>query len=486
MSNLKTLAKHTAIYGLSAIASKFLNFLLTPYLTYVLAPEVFGNVTLWYGLIPFVNVLLVMGLSTSYFRWAGKIPKGEGAASEKKSIFASFFSVVSAAALAFFVLVLIFKVPLTEILEYGEPRYIVMVALLILIDNVAAIPLAALREKGQALRYTIVNVSGILINIACCVGFYSYIDGAMSSAEWVIWANIIASGAQLLMLLVFNGELLGGRIKMSMIRKALAYSLPLMLAGLMGMGSEFIDRQMLRWVLPESVAMNQVGIYGAVAKLASVMIIFRQIYTLGAEPFFLQSFGKKDFLRMNAAALKYFLIVGIAIALGCCYFLDILILLLGESYRTGVEVVPILILANLLMGVLVNLSFWYKVADRTSMAVWITAAGLVTIVVGCMVLIPRYGYMGAAWAHLASSAVMVILSYTLNQIYYKVPYELSRLILYFMIGLLLFQVGGYVDGHVDAIGQVGVWIAKILLLLSFVILAFNAEGVKLEKLWKRK
>ncbi len=482
MSNLRTLAKHTAVYGLSAIMSKFLNFLLTPYLTYILAPEIFGNVTLWYGLIPFVNVLLVMGLSTSYFRWAGKTQD----AKEKKSIFASFFSVVSGAALAFFVLALIFRIPLTEMLEYGESRYIVMVALLILIDNVAAIPLAALREKGQALRYTIVNVSGIVINIACCIGFYSFIQGAETSAEWVVWANIIASASQLILLMFFNRSLLGGRIKMDLIRKALAYSLPLMLAGLMGMGSEFIDRQMLRWVLPDGVAMTQVGVYGAVAKLASVMIIFRQIYTLGAEPFFLQNFKKDDFLRMNAAALKYFLIIGITVALGCCFFLDVLILLLGESYRVGIEVVPILILANLLMGVLINLSFWYKVADRTSMAIWITGAGFVTIVVGCMLLIPRYGYVGAAWAHLISSAVMVVLSYTLNQIYYKVPYELSRLILYFMIGLLLYQAGAYIDTHIEAIGQVGVWIAKILLLLSFVSISAKKEGLKLEKLWKRK
>lgn len=478
MASIKTLASQTAVYGISAILSKFLNFLLTPYFTYVMAPEVFANVTLWYGLIPFVNVLLVMGLSTSYFRWCAKAPDGNA----RREIFSTFWFAVSMAALSFFALCCIFRVPLTEALGYGASRYIVMVALLILIDNVAAIPLAALRERGRALRYTVVNVSGVLVNILCCVAFYSLIPDARGDAQWVIVANIIASGVQLLMLTVSTRRLVTLKIRWSILKGALVYSLPLMVAGVMGMGSDFIDRQMLRWLLPEDQAMTQVGVYGAVAKLASIMIIFRQIYTLGAEPFFLQNFKKEDFLRMNAAALKYFTLAGILLLLGCSYFLDLLIQLLGRSYREGIDVVPVLLLANLMMGVLVNLSFWYKVAEKTRYAIYVTAIGLVSVVVGCWLLIPNYGYYGAAYAHLISAGVMVVVSYIFNQVHYKVPYERLRIVGYLALGGVLY-VAGVWAAQLEALVA---YILKFLLLLSFIMFVAKCEKIKINKLWKRK
>lgn len=431
---LRKLASQTAVYGISAIMSKFLNYLLTPYLTRVLSESVYGQMSTFYAIIPFANVLLTMGLATAYFRYAARC---EDQAS-KRTLFTTIWVAVSQFALAFFVIAVLWRGEISVWLKFENSWYLVGVAALVLIDNVASIPLAALRERGKAGYYTMVNVTGVVVNVVACWGFYSFIDGARESPFWVLIANIVASGVSLLMLLVPSFKMLSRKVDFSLLKGLLIYSLPLMLAGLMGTAGDFIDRIMLSQMLDSAVADAQVGIYSAVAKIAALMVIFRQIYSLGAEPFFLQKFKGNDFATLNARAMNLFCAVGILIFLFISLFQSEFALIIGGDFRAGMRIVPLLLAANLLSGILINLSFWYKVADMTRMALYVTVLGIVSAVVLNLILIPEFGYVGSAWARVASTFVMVGASYVLGQKYHRVPYNLRRLGLYFALGALVY------------------------------------------------
>ncbi|MFI3298608.1 MAG: polysaccharide biosynthesis C-terminal domain-containing protein [Rikenellaceae bacterium] len=424
---LSKLLSQTAIYGLSATLAKFLNYLLTPFLTRVLSDDVYGEMSYIYAIIPFVNVLLTMGFSSGYFRFAGRM---EGALEERR-LFTTLWGAVSLFALVFSGFgVLFFPSELT-----------VLMFALILVDNVAAMPLSLLRQQGKALYYTVVNVSGVVVNVALCYYFYTNIEGAAQSPKWVLLANLGASSLSLVMLLPPALKMACRGVSLKILRTVGSYSIPLMVAGVMGVASDFIDRQMLRWILPQDIALSELGIYSAVAKIAALMVIFRQIYTLGAEPFFLQQFQKDDFKRLNAAALKYFLCIGIVIFLCLTLFSDLFGLILGADFREGMNVLPILLFSNLLAGVLVNLSFWYKVANKTSFAIVVTVVGIVISVALNLLCIPLWGYTGAAWARLSAMVVMVVLSYVLGQRYYPIRYEIKAMSLYLGIGLGIFALG---------------------------------------------
>lgn len=477
-ASIRSLASQTAIYGVSAILSKFLNFLLTPYLTRIMTSGTYGEVSLLYGMIPFVNVLLTMGLATAYFRWAAKAETPF----EQKRIFTTLWTTVSLAALSFFALCTTFQLPISHVMGYGNNTwYLVVTAALIAVDNIASIPLAALRQQGRAGRYTMVNVTSVVVNVALCWALYTFIPDARQSAGWVLVANLAASTVSLAILLPTAAKLTARCFSPKLLKTIALYSFPLMLAGLMGVGSDFLDRQMLRWMLPADTGLAQVGIYGAVAKVAALMIIFRQIYTLGAEPFFLQNFSKDDFKRMNACALKFFTIAGIFALLGITFFADIFGMIIGPTFRSGMDIVPILLLANLLMGILVNLSFWYKVADKTHYAIYVTLGGFLTVIVGGYFLIPPYGYHGAAYSHLLGAVVMVLMSYIFNQVNYKVPYQMGRIGFYALLGIALYFAGEYVTQL-----RLGIALSvKILLLLLFVFIALRLEKINLPRLWKR-
>lgn len=479
-ANVKSLLSQTAVYGVSAILSKFINYLLTPYLSRVLTDSVFGEMSLLYAIIPFANVLLTMGMATAYFRWFNK---AEGVA-EKKKIFTTIWSGVSIFALLFLVLSTIFADGITNTMGYGKSWYWIATAILITIDCIAAIPLANLRAQGKAKMYTIINVTSVVINVVVCLAIYNLWTGQRDEAGWVVVANIVASGATLLMLLPSAIKLAGRCFSWVLFKKIASYSIPLMLAGLMGIGSDFLDRQMLRWLLPQDVALAQVGVYSAVAKIASLMIIFRQIYTLGAEPFFLQSFSKDDFKKLNAQALKYFTVVGLWVVMGIIFFADMFSLIIGESFRVGMDMVPIMLFTNLLMGVLVNLSFWYKIVDKTKYAFIVTSCGLATVIIASWLLIPIYGYHGAAYAHLCAACVMVILSYVLNQLNYKVDYDVKALAIYGALFVVCYYVNILAETHLAPTLS---YIVKILLLLSFIIAVLTKENLtkNIKKIWKR-
>ena len=235
------------------------------------------------------------------------------------------------------------------------------------------------------------------------------------------------------------------------LRRIFAYSLPLLIGGVAGTAGEFLDRQLIKILTPESVAFAQLGVYGAVTKIAVVMLLFTQMYRLAAEPFFLSNFRKEEFVETNAAALKYYVMVAMAIFLGIALFKDLFALLAGPAFREGVYILPVILLGHLLAGVWLNLSFWYKREERTRYAVYVTVVGLVFNVVANVVLIPRMGFYGAAWARLISEAAMVAVSWWLNRKYFPTPYDWRRIGEYVAVGLALYFLCTAVDDATESL-----------------------------------
>ena len=446
---LRKLASQTAVYGVSAILSKFLNYLLTPYLTRILTEQVYGQVNLLYGIIPFANVVLTMGLATGYFRYAAKCQT----LGEKRRLFTTTWGTVALMATLFGVIMALCNGELAEVMRL-DPVCIAAMTALIVVDNVAA-----------------------------CVWFYSRVPGAVESPLWVVAANLIASTVSLLLLLPHSLRLLSTAFSTRLLRSIFTYSIPLMMAGIMGVAGDFIDRQLIYFMLPVEIADAELGVYTAVAKIAALLMIFRQIYTLGAEPFFLQGFSKEDFRTANAEATKYFTIAGIAIFLVLSLFAREFAYIVGSDFRSGMGILPLLLLANLLAGILVNLSFWYKAADKTRVAIYITGSGVAITLVLNLLLIPSMGYHGAAVARVVSMLAMVAASYFLCRKYFPVPFDLRRIGFYFLFGGAIFGLS-YATALLPGWGRVTL---DFLLLLIYLLVAFRLEfgGRKIATLWKK-
>ena len=439
---LEKLAKQTAVYGLSTIVVRFLSYLLTPYYTRMFAPDAYGIVTDVYALIPFALTLLTMGMESSYFRFAAKAEADGGdTAAAKRRVFATTWGTTSAAAVLFFAAVVLFHDRFSEWLGAAytaRPEYVIWVGGIILFDVCTCIPFSRLREQGRALTFVGFKTLNVVLNVGL-----AFVFGACGlfatdfGVGWVFVANFAASVVTWLAMLTTTGGVLP-KIDPALLRRILVYSLPLLVSGLAGTASEFLDRQLLKYLAPVGDSMAQLGIYGAVTKIAVVMMLFYQMYRLAAEPFFLSNFSKNDFVQMNAAALKYYIAVSMLIFLGIALFRDFFALIIGRDFRDGIFILPVVLGANVLTGVWLNLSFWYKREERTALAVLITGAGLLAMLGLGRWLIPQSGYLGAAWARLGSEAAMVAVSWWLNRRFFPTPYQWGRIGEYVVVALAVF------------------------------------------------
>lgn len=482
MSNtMHRLAGQTVVYGISTVLVKLLNYILVPYLTRVMGQVAYGIYTQIYAFIPLALVVLTMGLESGYFRFAGKA----GNETAKKGVFATAWGIVTAASLLFFALAAIFNRQLADAMGYGEtPAYVWMTAGIIALDSIGAVPFARLREQGRAGKYVMLRLVSVIVNLALCFFFYGWLPSLAANGifEWAydpmlgpgyaLLANLVASAVTLPLLLSLCGGVVP-RIERRMARELLLYSLPLLLSGIAGTANEFIDRQMVVWLIPGDAqyAYGQLGIYGAVLRLGVVMTLFTTMYRLAAEPFFLAEFNGDDFRKTNAEAMKYFIIVSILIFLVIALFRDVFALILGSDFREGVWILPIVLLSNMLSGIVLNLSFWYKQTGATRYAIYVTGTGLIFTVVFNVLLVPKLGYVGAALARLICETSMVVFSYMLNQKHCPVPYDLRRIGGYFMLGAVLYGAGILCGGIV-------VW-ARYLIYFSLVVI-FAVYAVRRE------
>ncbi|MBQ5608709.1 MAG: polysaccharide biosynthesis C-terminal domain-containing protein [Rikenellaceae bacterium] len=475
---LEKLAKQTAIYGISTIVGRFLSYLLTPYYTRVFGQAEYGIITDIYALIPFALVVLTMGMESGYFRFAAKADAAGGdVKAAKKRLFSTVWGITSLAAAVFFVAVAALREPIARAMGeayVAHPEYVVLVGAIVMFDVVSCIPFSRLREQGRAGRFVTLKMLNIVLQTGLAFAF-----GAMGlfatefGVGWAFVANLAASVITFLSILPTT-ERTVPKVDWLLLATIFSYSLPLLVSGVAGTANEFIDRQMIKYLVPEN-AMAQLGIYGAITKIAVVMMLFTQMYRLAAEPFFLANYRKDDFKTMNAAALKYYIIASMLIFLGIALFKDLFALIVGRDFRQGIFILPVVLGANVLSGVWLNLSFWYKREERTWLAIAVTFVGLIFTVLCNILLVPKYGYYGAAWARLASEAAMVAVSYWLNRKYYPTPYPMARIIEYVAVAMVVYGVS--VAGE-QWIGQpIAVYALNALLVGSYALYVVRREKI---------
>ena len=475
---LEKLAKQTAIYGISTIVGRFLSYLLTPYYTRVFGQAEYGIITDIYALIPFALVVLTMGMESGYFRFAAKADAAGGdVKAAKKRLFSTVWGITSLAAAVFFIAVAALREPIARAMGeayVAHPEYVVLVGAIVMFDVVSCIPFSRLREQGRAGRFVTLKMLNIVLQTGLAFAF-----GAMGlfatefGVGWAFVANLAASVITFFSILPTT-ERTVPKVDWLLLATVFSYSLPLLVSGVAGTANEFIDRQMIKYLVPEN-AMAQLGIYGAITKIAVVMMLFTQMYRLAAEPFFLANYRKDDFKSMNAAALKYYMIASMLIFLGIALFKDLFALIVGRDFRQGIFILPVVLGANVLSGVWLNLSFWYKREERTWLAIAVTFVGLIFTVLCNILLVPKYGYYGAAWARLASEAAMVAVSYWLNRRYYPTPYPMARIIEYVAVAMAVYGVS--VAGE-QWIGQpIAVYALNALLVGSYALYVVRREKI---------
>ena len=452
---LEKLAKQTAIYGISTIVVRFLNYLLTPYYTRIFDQGEYGIVTDIYALIPFALVLLSMGMESSYFRFTTRAEEeGGDVARGKRKVFATTWGVTSLNAVIFFLVVWLLNAPISRAMGAAyvlHPEYVTIVAAIVMVDVWTMIPFSRLREQGRAMHFVVLKALSVLLNVGLAIGFgIAGLYATPFGVGWVLIANLIASITTLVALLPSTDGILP-RIDGALLRKIFVYSVPLLISGIAGTANEFIDRQMIKYLTPggEEVAMAELGIYGAIVKIAVVMTLFTQMYRLAAEPFFLSGFKKEEFKEANVASMKYFVMASMVIFLGIVLFRDLFALIVGRDFREGIDILPIVLASNILAGVWFNLSFWYKREEKTKYAAYITFLGLAVTIALSFVLVPKMGYRGAAWVRLVAEAAMVVWSYTLCRKHYPIPYDLKRMGEYVVLTAAIYCTSEYAFSGVD-------------------------------------
>jgi O-antigen/teichoic acid export membrane protein len=446
LNPLRKLASQTAIYGLSSIVGRFLNYLLVPLYTYTFPATEYGVVSEFYAYAGFFAVLLVFGLETGFFRFSAEEECRPG------QVYSSALGFVVLANLAFVSAIVAFREPLAALLHYPEhPEYLVWFALILALDAVAALPFAKLRAENRAFRFAGIRLAEILVTVGINLFFLVYCRRAAELAPaslaaglydpalgvgYIFLANLAASVFKLLLLLP---QLVRPRLAINprILKTLLVYSLPMVVIGFAGMINEMLDRAILKHLLPYDLKTNlrMLGIYGACYKLSILMSLFVQAFRYAGEPFFFAYAGRADAKRAYALVMKYFVMFCVFIFLVVTLYLDFFKYFIGKEYREGLDVVPILLMANLFLGVYVNLSIWYKLTDRTLMGAWVSLFGAVLTVALNVWWIPTLGYLGSAWATLACYGGMALLSYLLGQRYYPVPYPLLDIGLYLALGL---------------------------------------------------
>lgn len=446
---IKSLAGQTAVYGMGTIVPRLLNYMLVPIYTRVFEDQAtYGQITELYAYIAFLMVFLTYGMETAFFRYAQK--------NDPKKVFNTTMSAILLTTAVFLLFVFLFYNSITDWMQYsGNSEYILIVALIVAFDAVSAIPFAMLRKLNKARKFAIIRLVNVFLtvglNLLTIIAFpvfftqmaMQWFGNETGLVIWVFISNFLASVLSLLML----GSLFRS-FKWSfdsvLLKAMLRYAWPILVIGLAGMVNEMLDKILLKYLLkPEEQPMVQLGIYGANYKLGVLMTLFIQMFRFAAEPFFFAEAEKKDAPHLFARVMNYFVIVGLLIFLVVMLYMDIFKILIGERYREGLYIVPIVLMANLVNGVYYNLAIWYKLTDRTLSGAYIALGGAVITIVLNVLLIPSFGYHGAAWTRLLTYVLMMLVSFYWGQKVYKIPYNVGRLLVYAAVALLLFFVSNY-------------------------------------------
>ncbi|MBX2890871.1 MAG: polysaccharide biosynthesis protein [Saprospiraceae bacterium] len=484
MSLIKKLAGETALYGLSSIIGRLLNMLLVPFYTRVLATtNEYGAVIDLYATSAFLMVLFSYRMESAFFRF------GTPQEARERVYSTGMLSLMGTTA-AFAATLLVFAQPIADVLEYPQhPEYVRWFALILAFDCLAELPFARLRLEQRPKRFVFIKLTNISVNIGMNLFWLVFCPWAAGKGVgWVhaVWSPGLGVGyiflsnlvASLVTLLLLSPQLRAVRwsFDKALWAKMMAYAAPLIIVSFAGIVDEMFSRSMLKYLLPGTPQENlaDVGIFGANYKLAALITLFTQAYRYAAEPFFFRHAGDKDTLRTQAQVTLWFTIAAAVGMLGILLFLDLVKYFIGTKYHGGLHVVPILLTANLLLGVYYNFSIWYRLKDRTGLGAWISIAGAVITVALNLILIPKFGYTGAAWVTLTCYTFMCWATWFTGKKHYPVPYPLGRMLFYVAVALGLFALGKLLEATLPA-QPILLWAGRAVLFGSYLALIYHLE-----------
>lgn len=483
MSAIRKLAGQTAVYGVSTIFGRLLNFALVPFFSYIFdTPNVLGLNTEFYSYITFLNVVFTFGMETALFNFLSS-------QSNKELVYSTSLRTMLVSTLILTLPFIVFAPALAGLMRYPEnPEFVIWAILIVASDALMALPFAKLREENKAGKFAKIKLLNIFVNLIISFFFIGYCKyahdnnpesffGSLYNPEIGIGYAFIANLAAnvfCLALLAGDYKRMSAGFDSALLKKMMRYALPLLVVGLAGMVNETLDRILLKYLLPPGIAEEQVGIYGTCYKIAILMTIFWQAFRYAAEPFFFSKQNEKNSGEMYSAVMTYFVIFCLLIFLGTTMNLSWIQYMIGENYREGLGVVPILLFANLCLGVYFNLSIWYKLTGKTQYGMWITLAGAAITIALNFLWIPSEGYFagytGSAWATLICYTTMMVVSYFIGRKHYPVPYQVQRILGYMITALALFFLGWFTDTGSDAADLVfrnllfGLFIAIVLVI----------------------
>ena len=464
MGKLSSLAKDTAIYGLSSIVGRFLNYLLVPLYTHYMpkASGDYGISTNIYAYTALMLVILTFGMETTLFRFANDEK------TKPDTVFSTAMAVICTLTTVFLVLLFLFIGPLSNALGYAEhPDYLTMMATVVALDALQAIPFSYLRYQKRAIRFASLKMLFIILNIGMNV-FWFVILGK-TSVFYVFFINLLCTG---FITLFFIPDLL--RIHWHfdgvLLKRMLSYSWPILILGIAGILNQVADKIIFPLVYPDASQANiELGVYGSCVKIAMIMAMITQAFRYAYEPIVFAKSKDADKNEYYASAMKYFLIFTLLAFLCVVGYLPVLQYIIGAEYREGLRVVPIVMIAEIMMGVYFNLSFWYKLIDKTYWGAIFSGIGCAVLFAFNIYFIPTYGYMACAWAGVAGYGTAMVLSYLVGQHYNPINYPLGNIFFYVLLTAVSWIAIDYVHDYYDTLISLAFNTLVILFFVAVVI-----------------
>jgi O-antigen/teichoic acid export membrane protein len=475
---IKRLAGETAVYGLGTIVPRLLNYFLVPFYTRIFDESAYGQITELYAWVAIVMVVLTYGMETAFFRYANQ-------EKDANKVFNTATTSLLITSLVFIVIVMLCLGDIATAIQYqGNSEYIILLAFIVAIDAFTSLPFAYLRYKNKAKRFSFIKITSVIVNIFLNFLFLLIIPKIFGERVqelpvykdsqlivFVFIANLVSTLASLL-LLIPELKVFKIRVDKLLLRKMLAYSLPILIIGFAGMINEVSDKILLKYFLPDQdTAQAQIGIYGANYKLAILMTLFIQMFRYAAEPFFFAESDKKNAKETYSRVMTYFVIFTLIIFLGITLFMDLFKYFIGPAFWSGLMIVPIVLAAKLFLGVFYNLSVWYKLTNKTLYGAAIAIFGALITIVLNIVLIPKYGFVGSAWANFFCYLSMMLISYFWGRKIYKVQYQVKKILLYTALAGLVY----YISRSIQVDNSYILFLINSLLFISYAGIAFINE-----------
>ena len=467
MANLKSLAKDTAIYGMSSIIGRFLNYLLVPLYTAKIsaASGGYGVITNIYAYTALLLVILTYGMETTFFRYVNK------AEQDPKRVYSTTLSLVGLSSLLFIAMVFVFLQPISNFMGYSEhPSYIWVMAITVAIDAFQAIPFAYLRYKKRPIKFAAFKLLFIALNIALNLVYYLILDG--HEVGYAFYINLVCTTT---ITFCFWKELKAGffsggkLLDIPLAKKMLSYSWPILILGIAGILNQTAGYILFPYVYKDSDAHTQLGIFGAASKIAMIMSMITQAFRYAYEPFVFGKARDKDNKETYARAMKFFIIFTLLAFLVVMGYMDILRHIIGRDYWVGLQVVPIVMAWGFIQGGLYNLSFWYKLIDKTIWGAYFSGIGCAVIIGINVIFVPKYGYIACAWAGFLGNATAMVLSYIVGQRKYPINYPLKSIFVYLLIAGLFFAIITYTNANLSVPVALGINTLVIILFIAHVL-----------------